>query len=254
MEQNHIKLTSSSERHTNIEIEVPNGERQLLLHCCCAPCSGAIVECLQERGITPVLFFSNSNIYPYSEYEHRRAECERWAAARGVVFVEDEYDHACWRAATAGLENEPERRRRCEICFRFRLLRAAQYAAKNGLRVLTTTLASSRWKNLEQVNAAGEDACRMVNSEIFDQTSSTMNRTVFAGTLQLNDSPHESNMDVEVLWWGQNWRKGGLQQRRSEIIREQNFYNQMYCGCEFSMPKDKDSATAAVVESEDKGE
>ena len=38
-----------------------------------------------------------------------------------------------------------------------------------------------------------------------------------------------------VTYWTQNWRKGGLSERRIEIIKEYNFYNQRYCGCEFSM-------------------
>ena len=68
--------------------------------------------------------------------------------------------------------------------------------------VLTTTLASSRWKSLDQVNAAGEWACAQVDG---------------------------------VTWWPQNWRKGGLQERRNEIIRSERFYNQLYCGCEYSI-------------------
>ncbi|MDE5998929.1 MAG: epoxyqueuosine reductase QueH, partial [Bacteroidaceae bacterium] len=36
-------------------------------------------------------------------------------------------------------------------------------------------------------------------------------------------------------FWAQNWRKDGLQDRRNELLREYNFYNQQYCGCEFSM-------------------
>ena len=32
-----------------------------------------------------------------------------------------------------------------------------------------------------------------------------------------------------------NWRKGGLQQRRNELLKENGFYNQLYCGCEFSL-------------------
>ena len=39
----------------------------------------------------------------------------------------------------------------------------------------------------------------------------------------------------DVIYWTQNWRKGGLSERRIEIIKEYNFYNQRYCGCEFSM-------------------
>ena len=38
----------------------------------------------------------------------------------------------------------------------------------------------------------------------------------------------------KVVWWDMNWRKGGLQPRRSELIRELGFYNQTFCGCEFS--------------------
>ena len=36
-------------------------------------------------------------------------------------------------------------------------------------------------------------------------------------------------------FWPQNWRKGGLQERRNQLLKEYNFYNQQYCGCEFSM-------------------
>ena len=173
----------------------------VLLHACCAPCSGAIVEHLVENGIRPTIFYSNSNIYPRKEYDIRRDECRRYAASYGLEMVDDEYDHGQWQSIARGLENEPERGGRCLECFKFRLRRAAGYAHEHGFSVLTTTLASSRWKNLDQVNMAGEEACREWD---------------------------------DVTWWPRNWRKGGLQERRSQIIKEQNFYNQQYCGCEFS--------------------
>ena len=72
--------------------------------------------------------------------------------------------------------------------------------------VITTTLASSRWKSLEQINEAGQYA-----------TASY----------------------PDVTYWEQNWRKGGLSERRIAIIKEYNFYNQQYCGCEFSMRKEE---------------
>lgn len=190
---------------TSIQIEVPGGAGRVLLHACCAPCSSAIVECLMERGIRPVIFYSNSNIYPFEEYGHRLNECVRYARKWGIEIVDDEYDHAAWSVCAKGLENEPERGGRCLQCFKFRLLRAARYASENGFSVLATTLASSRWKSLEQVNEAGRWACSQVSG---------------------------------VTWWAQNWRKGGLQERRNEIIREENFYNQLYCGCEFSFRSD----------------
>jgi len=175
--------------------------KRILLHACCAPCSGAIVEYLVNQGIRPVIFYSNSNIYPQEEYQHRCNECIRYAAKWGLEIVEDSYDHAAWGVCAQGLENEPERGGRCLQCFKYRLLRAAQYAAEHGFDTLTTTLASSRWKSLEQVNEAGFWACSQVQG---------------------------------VTWWPQNWRKGGLQERRNQIIKEENFYNQLYCGCEFS--------------------
>lgn len=186
---------------TSLQIEVPGGADRILLHACCAPCSGAIVECLVERGYRPVIFYSNSNIFPQEEYRHRLNECIRYAREWNVEMVEDVYDHAGWLQCARGLENEPERGGRCLQCFKYRLLRAAQYAAAGGFPVLTTTLASSRWKSLEQVNEAGAWACSQVEG---------------------------------VTWWPQNWRKGGLQERRNQILKEQNFYNQLYCGCEYS--------------------
>lgn len=182
-------------------MEVPLDEKRVLLHACCAPCSGAIVEALLNAGIEPVIFYSNSNIFPFEEYSLRLNECIRYARDMGVTIVEDSYSHDEWLCGVSGLENEPERGGRCLRCFSMRLERAARYASENGFRVLTTTLASSRWKDLGQVNEAGKEACSHY---------------------------------PDVIWWDRNWRKGGLQERRSEIIRERGFYNQTWCGCEFS--------------------
>ena len=183
---------------------------RLLLHSCCAPCSGAIIESLAKdfraEGRDPseamAIFWSNSNICDRQEYDKRKAEILRYAKLFGIEVIEDDYDHGEWLAEVArGREDAPERGPRCLECFAFRLLRAARYAAANGFDTLTTSLASSRWKSLEQVDEAGRRACSQVDG---------------------------------VQWWGRNWRKGGLQPRRNEIIKEQNFYNQTFCGCEFS--------------------
>lgn len=181
-------------------VQAPGNEKSILLHSCCAPCSGAIIECLLENGIRPTVFFSNSNIVPPEEYLLRKEEISRYCLSLGLETVDDDYDHAAWLQAVRGLEREPERGARCTECFRFRLLRAARYASSHGFKVLATTLASSRWKDLGQVNGMLEWACGQVDG---------------------------------VQAWVQNWRKGGLQPRRGEIIREQNFYNQTFCGCEF---------------------
>ena len=182
-------------------LNIPMGQTEVLLHTCCAPCSSAIIECLLNNGIRPVIYYCNPNIYPLEEYLVRKDECTRYAEALGLDIIDDDYDHVAWLEAVKGLENEPERGGRCLKCFKLRLLRTAQYARDNGYKVITTTLASSRWKSLEQINEAGEWACAQV---------------------------------PDVIWWDRNWRKGGLQERRLQIIKEYDFYNQLYCGCEFS--------------------
>lgn len=198
-----------------VRLEAPEGEKTVLLHTCCAPCSSAIIECMMNSGITPVIYYCNPNIYPQEEYEIRKNECTRYARALGLEIVDADYDHGNWLAEVSGLEAEPERGGRCLKCFKLRLLRSAQYAAQRGIKVISTTLASSRWKSLDQINEAGRWACEEVSR-------------------QYNMTPP----DEIVIWWDQNWRKNGLQERRLQILKEYDFYNQLYCGCEFSMRKD----------------
>ena len=75
--------------------DVPAGcdlrESRILLHCCCAPCSTAILEWMVEEGLRPGVFFSNSNIVPLEEYAKRRDELARYAASFGLEVVDDEY-------------------------------------------------------------------------------------------------------------------------------------------------------------------
>ncbi len=197
------------------DIMVPMGETTVLLHTCCAPCSSAIIECLLNHGITPVIYYCNPNIYPAEEYEIRKSECTRYARSLGLEIIDDDYDHGSWLEAVKGLESEPERGGRCLKCFKYRLYRTAQYALDRGIKVITTTLASSRWKSLDQINEAGGWAVGKALAERKAQSD-------------------------DLVWWDRNWRKGGLQERRLQIIREYDFYNQLYCGCEFSMRNAKE--------------
>lgn len=156
------------------------------------------------NGIRPTVFYCNPNIYPAEEYEIRKREAIRFVTSQGLDFVDADYDHTRWLCDVAGLENEPERGRRCLRCFTLRLEATAAYAAGHGFRLFTTTLASSRWKSLNQINEAGKIAA----------------------------SHHPG-----TVFWEQNWRKGGLQERRNQLLKEYGFYNQLYCGCEFSMQR-----------------
>ena len=185
-------------------IIVPEGLHEVLLHACCAPCSSAIVEWLLAHDITPTIYYFNPNIYPQEEYLIRKQESMRHAEQLGIRWIDGDYDHADWLQSVCGLEHEPERGGRCAVCFRHRLLATARMAQQQGITWFATTLASSRWKSLEQIEAAGRWAAAQVEGTQF---------------------------------WAQNWRKGGLQQRRNQLLRQYDFYNQQYCGCEFSIPK-----------------
>ena len=194
-------------------IIVPEGLDRVLLHACCAPCSSAIVEWLVAHNIEPVIYYYNPNIYPLEEYEIRKQESKRHAESLGIKWIDGDYAHEQWRQAVCGLEQEPERGKRCEQCFYHRLLATARKAQELGIPWFATTLASSRWKNLDQVNAAGLRA----QSFVFEHS----------GLLSLSDSGLPK-------FWAQNWRKDGLQDRRNALLKQYNFYNQRYCGCEFS--------------------
>ena len=263
-------------------LQAPSGETTVLLHTCCAPCSSAIVEAMLNNGITPVIYYCNPNIYPHEEYEIRKNECTRYAEALGLEVVDADYDHDAWLDAVKGLEDEPERGGRCLKCFKMRLLRTAEYARSRGIKVITTTLASSRWKSLDQINEAGRWACsqldadRVLSEHIGDNrlgvdvippddrvisghisavpfASARYSMNIEAAMAPINDEVSDGlpqgavgdnrlgvdmiPPDDRVIWWDHNWRKGGLQERRLQIIKEYDFYNQLYCGCEFSMKK-----------------
>ena len=147
-------------------IQAPMGETRVLLHTCCAPCSSAIIEALIQNGITPVIYYCNPNIYPQEEYEIRKNECTRYAESLGLEIIDADYDHENWLEAVQGLEDEPERGGRCLKCFKLRLLRTAEYARQRGIKVITTTLASSRWKSLDQIDEAGLWACGQVSGDV----------------------------------------------------------------------------------------
>ena len=174
----------------------------LLLHSCCAPCSAAIIEWLLAAGVRPVLFYFNPNIYPQTEYDLRKAELTRYALSQKLEVIDGDYCHERWLLHVKGLEHEPERGARCQQCFRMRLLATARLTHERGFGRFATTLASSRWKSLNQIAEAGHWAAKKYDG---------------------------------VEFWDKNWRKGGLSERRNQLLKENSFYNQRYCGCEFSM-------------------
>jgi predicted adenine nucleotide alpha hydrolase (AANH) superfamily ATPase len=183
-------------------ITAPGGAKNLLLHSCCAPCAGDVMNELKRAGIDYTILFYNPNIHPLREYEIRKDENKRYADTLGVPFVDLDYDRDNWFERVKGFEMEPERGHRCTLCFDMRFERSALYAVEHDFSVFTSTLGTSRWKNLEQINACGERAA----------------------------AHHEG-----LTYWTHNWRKGGGANRMIEISKEQRFYQQEYCGCAYSL-------------------
>lgn len=181
---------------------LPTNTDSVVLHSCCAPCSTGLIDYLIEQKLTPIIFYYNPNIFPQKEYEIRKAENKRYAESLGLSFIDADYDHKKWQELTFALRNEPERGQRCSLCFEERLTVTARFAYENGHSLFATTLATSRWKNLEQINQAGALA-----AEQFDG----------------------------VTFWANNWRKNGLAERQAQISKEFDFYRQQYCGCEYSL-------------------
>jgi len=142
----------------------PGGQNKVLLHSCCAPCSGEVMEALLASGIDYTIYFYNPNIHPLKEYLLRKEENMHFADKFGIPFIDkdDDYenDRKEWFEKARGMEFEPERGVRCTMCFDMRFEKAAQYAYENDFPVFTSSLGISRWKNMSQINDCGHSAAR----------------------------------------------------------------------------------------------
>ncbi|CDH30280.1 conserved hypothetical protein [Xenorhabdus bovienii str. Jollieti] len=183
-------------------LPLPNGHNKVLLHSCCAPCSGEVMEAMLASGIDFTIFFYNPNIHPLKEYELRKDENIRFAEQMGIPFIDADYDRDNWFERAKGMENEPERGIRCTMCFDMRFERTALYAYEHGFPVISSSLGISRWKNMQQINECGVRA---------------------------------ASHYPDLTYWEYNWRKGGGSSRMIEISKREEFYQQEYCGCVYSL-------------------
>ena len=199
--QNNIKNNELNDDYF-LQIPAEFADNKVLMHSCCAPCAGDLMERMIASKIDLTIFFYNPNIHPKKEYEIRKNENIRFAEKLGIPFVDADYDVQNWFARAKGLEYSPERGERCTKCFDMRFERTALYAHENGFKVITSSLGISRWKNMEQINECGIRASK--------------------------------NYDG-VNYWTYNWRKAGGAERMYKIAKKEEFYKQEYCGCIFSL-------------------
>lgn len=175
---------------------------EILLHACCAVCMAYPIELLKEN-YNPVVFFCNPNIYPEAEYIRRRDELIKYCEQQGYKYFIDDYEPEKWYAYIKGLEKEPEKGKRCNKCFEYRLLKSAQKAKDLGIKTFTTTLSVSPHKVSKNVFEAGQNAAQHYGLTFLEQDFKKQNG--FLKTM--------------------------------EIAKKNDFYRQQYCGCEFSIRK-----------------
>lgn len=179
-------------------------KNKIILHACCAICSGYPVTFLKDAGYEPVVFFYNPNIYPKSEYE-KRLEAERiLCGALDCELIEGDYEPEEFYLAAKGLESEPEKGKRCGKCFELRLSKTAELAKELGIREFTTSIVISPHKNFQKLTEIGEKIAA------------------------------ENNL----IYTAVDFKKKDGFLKTNKISKELNLYRQNYCGCEYSINKE----------------
>ena len=180
----------------------------MLVHICCAVDSHYFLQKLHEHYPEERLtgYFYDPNIHPYSEYKLRLLDVRRSCKKLGIDLIEGEYDYEGWIDAVRGLEQEPEKGLRCDVCFDNRLESTAQKAVELGEKQITTTLLTSPKKSLDQLREAG----RMI----------------------------QKKYGVEFV--APDFRKSGGTQEQFAMAKEEKLYHQDYCGCLYALMMQRD--------------
>ena len=178
----------------------------LLLHSCCAPCSSYVIEYLKDYFNITILYY-NPNIYPMEEYEKRKLEQIKFIENfNDVKFMDCDYENNIYNELVQGLENEPERGKRCTVCFKLRLEKTARLAKDNNFEYFGTTLTVSPYKNSSLINDIGNELEEKYN----------------------------------IKWLYSDFKKDNGYKRSIELSKEYNLYRQNYCGCVHSKRKDQE--------------
>lgn len=184
------------------EIEKTGIKPKLLLHSCCAPCSSAILEFLQNYFDITVYFY-NPNITFEEEYYKRLNEQREYHEKRGysIKVIEGNYNpKEDFFKQVKGLEDRKEGGERCFKCYTLRMEATAQKAKELGFDYFSTVLSISPLKNAQWINEIGEKLSEKYGIKFLNGDFKKKNRYL----------------------------------RSTEISREYKLYRQDYCGCVFS--------------------
>ena len=179
---------------------VQNENRKILLHACCGICSGHPISLLKDMGYDVVVYFCNPNLDTLEEFNRRLEAQRKVCKCFGVNLIVEKYKHNEFLEYVKGLENEPERGKRCDKCIELRLKHAGKKAKELDIDLYTTSLVISPHKNFEKISEAGNKIANLYSIEYLSK----------------------------------NFRKQDGFLKTNQISKELNLYRQTYCGCEFA--------------------
>lgn len=177
-----------------------NNNKKILLHACCAICSGHPIEHLRESGYEPTVYFCNPNIQPEEEYFKRLEAQKKLCEEFDCELIIEDYKPGLFENVIFGLEKEPEGGKRCKKCFELRLNQTAKKVKEMGFEEFTTSIVISPHKNYEIISEIGKKI-----AEKYDINYLDINFKKQDGFLKTNN-----------------------------IAKELDLYRQNYCGCLFS--------------------
>ena len=128
---------------------------KLLVHICCASDALYVLDLLKEDYAVSGYFY-NPNIHPSEEYDLRLKDTREVVQTLNVNLLEEIYDDERWLKITQKFKDEPEKGRRCDVCYAMRLERTAQKASELGFDMFTTVMSLSPWKKADVLNRLGK--------------------------------------------------------------------------------------------------
>ena len=177
-------------------------KEKILLHACCAVCMAYPIKILEEQ-FSPIVYFFNPNIFPETEHTRRKDELIKYYKQKNYKYIIDNYEPKNWYNYISGLETEPEKGLRCNKCFEYRLSKTAQKAKELNVQNFTTTLSVSPHKISKNIFEIGEKIA----------------------------------IDYDLNFLKYDFKKQDGFLKTMQLAKENKFYRQQYCGCEYSIRK-----------------
>lgn len=176
---------------------------KILMHICCVGCGAYIIDVLKSDFTKIVLYFYNPSIWPNAEYEKRLEEAQKISQKYQYEIILANYNHLQWLKKIKGLEYEPEKGRRCALCYYDRLEETAKKAKELGFEYFGTTLTTSPHKNASLISQIGLELAQKYG----------------------------------IKYLNQDFKKKDGFKKSCQLSNDLGLYRQSYCGCEFSFKK-----------------